>query len=50
MQFDHCANNTTAVQYVSIGLINCQSIYNTSDEISYVGKDLDLDAFLITET
>jgi len=39
----------TAVQNVSIGLINCQSICNKSDEISDVVKDMDLDALVITE-
>ena len=42
--------NGTAVQNVSIGLINCQSIFNKSDEISDVVKDMDLDALVITET
>ena len=42
--------NGTAVQNVSIGLINCQSICNKSDEISDVVKDMDLDALVITET
>jgi hypothetical protein len=42
--------NGTAVQNVSIGLINCQSICNKSDEISDVIKDMDLDALVITET
>jgi hypothetical protein len=41
--------NGTDVQNVSIGLINCKSICNKSDEISDV-KDLDLDALVITET
>jgi len=43
-------NNGTAVQNVSIGLINCQSICNKSDEISDDVKDMDLDALVITET
>ena len=34
--------NGTAVQNVSIGLINCQSICNKSDEISDDVKDVDL--------
>ena len=42
--------NGTAVQNVSICLINCQSICNKSDEISDVVKDMDLDALVITET
>ena len=42
--------NGTAVQNVSIGLINCQSICNKSDEISDVVKDMDLDVLVITET
>ena len=42
--------NDTAVQNVSIGLINCQPIRNKSDEISDVVKDMDLDALVITET
>ena len=40
--------NGTPVQNVSIGLINCQSIYNKSDEISDV-MDMDLDALVITD-
>ena len=40
----------TAVQNVSIGLINCQSICNKFDEISDVVKDMDLVAFVITGT
>ena len=43
-------NNGTAVQNVSIGLINCQCISTKSDEISYVVKDMDIDALVITET
>ena len=39
----------TAVQNVSIGLINSLSICNKSDEISDVVKDMDLDALVITE-
>ena len=42
--------NGTAVQNVSIGLINCQSICYESIEISDVVKDMDLDAIVITET
>jgi len=42
-------NNSTAVQNFSIGLINCQSVCNKSDEISDVVKDMDLDALVITE-
>ena len=42
--------NCTAVQNVSIGVINCQSICNKSDEISDVVKDMDFDALVITET
>jgi len=42
--------NATAVQNVSIGLINCQSICNKAYEISDVIKDVDLDALVITET
>jgi len=42
--------NGTAVQNVSIGLINCQSICNKSDEISDVIKDMDLDGLVITDT
>jgi len=42
-------NNGTAVQNVSIGLINCQSICNKCDELSDVIKDVDLDAFVITD-
>ena len=42
--------NGTAVQNVSIGLINCQSICNKSGEISDVVKDMDLDVLVITET
>ena len=41
-------DNGTAVQNVSISLINCQSICNKSDEISDVVKDMDLDALVIT--
>jgi len=41
--------NGTAVQNVSIGLINSQSICNKSDEMSYVAKDTDLDVLVITE-
>ena len=37
-------------QNVNIGLINCQSICNKSDEISDVVKDVDLDAVFITVT
>jgi len=44
------SNNGTAVQNVSIGLINCQLICNQSDEISDVVKDMDLDALVITKT
>ena len=39
-----------AIQNVNIGLINCQSICNKSDEISDVVKDMDLDVFVIRET
>jgi len=42
--------NGTAVQNVSICLKNCQSIFNKPDEISYIVKDMDLDALVITET
>ena len=42
--------NGTAVQNVSIGLINCQSICNKSDEISDLIKDMDLDALVIRDT
>jgi len=35
--------NSTSVQDVSIGLINCQSICNKSNEISDVIKDMDTD-------
>jgi len=42
--------NNTVVQNVSIGLINCQSICNKSDEISDVVKDMNLDVLVITET
>ena len=42
--------NGTAVLNVSIGLINCQSIYNKSDEKSDLVQDMDLDALVITET
>ena len=41
--------NGTAVQNVSIGPINCQSICNKFDEISDVVKDMDLDPLVITE-
>ena len=41
--------NYTTVQNVSIGLINCQSIFNKYDEIYDVVKDMDLDALVITE-
>jgi hypothetical protein len=41
-------NNGTAVQNLSIGLINCQCISNKSDEISYVVQDMDID--IVTET
>jgi len=44
------SNNGTAVQNVSIGLINCQCISNKSDEISYVVKNMDIDTLVITET
>ena len=40
----------TAVQNVSICLINCQSICTKSDEISYDVKDIDLNTLVITET
>ena len=40
-------NKGTAVQNVSIGLINCQSICNTADEIFDV-MDTDLNALVIT--
>ena len=39
-------STVTAVQNVNIGLINCQSIRNKSDEISHVVKDKDFDVFL----
>ena len=42
--------NGTAVQNVSIGLINCQSICDKSDEISDVINDMDVDALVVTET
>jgi len=42
--------NGTAIQDVSIGLINCQSICNKSDEVSDVIKDMDLDVLVIRET
>ena len=42
--------NGTAVENVSISLINCQSICNKSDEISDVVNNMDLDALVITET
>ena len=42
--------NGTAVQNISIGLINCESICNKSDQISDVVKDMDLDVLVITET
>jgi len=35
---------------VNIGPIHCQSICNKSDEISDVVKDVDVGAFVITET
>ena len=38
--------NGTAVQNVSIGLTNCQSICNKSDVV----KDMDLNVLVITET
>ena len=38
--------NGTAVQNISIG----QSIWNKSDEISDIVKDMNLDALVITET
>ena len=34
-------NNGTAGQNVSIGLINCQSICNKSDQIADIVKDMD---------
>ena len=40
--------NGTALQNVNIGLINCQSTCNKSDEISDVVKDMDLDSFMFT--
>ena len=43
-------SNGTTVQNLSIGLINCQSICNTSDYIYYVAKAMNLDALVITET
>ena len=42
--------NGTAIQNVSIDLINCQSICNKTDDISDVVKDMDLDVLVITET
>ena len=44
------SSNDTALQNVSIGLINCLSTCNKSDEISNSVKDTDLDAFVIKET
>jgi len=41
--------NGTYKQHVSIGLINCQSVCNKSDEISDVIKNIDLDVLIITE-
>ena len=40
--------NDTAVQNVSIGLINCQSTCNKYDAISDVAKDMDLNTHVIT--
>jgi len=42
--------NGTAAQNVSAGLVNSQSICNKSDEISDVVKDMNLGAFVITQT
>ena len=42
--------NGTAVQNVSIGIINCRSIFNKSDETSDVVKNKDLDALAIAKT
>ena len=43
-------SNGRTIQHVTIGLINCQSICNTSDEISDAVKDIDLGALVSTET
>ena len=42
--------NVTAVQNVSIGLINCQSICYRYDKITDVVKDVDLDVLVMTES
>ena len=42
--------NGTAVQNVSIGLINRQSICNKSGEMFYVDKDMNIHVLVITET
>jgi len=42
--------NQIGLQNVSIGIINCQSICNKSDETSDVVKDMNLDVLIITET
>ena len=42
--------NSTAIQNVSIGVINCQSACNKSDEIADVVKDVNINALFITGT
>jgi len=39
--------NDTTLQNVTIGLINCQSICNKSDELSDVGKNMEFDNLVI---
>ena len=41
--------NSTVIQNVSFGLIDCQSICNKSDEIADVDKDIDIDVLAISE-
>ena len=41
--------NNTAVQNVNIGVVNCQTICDKSDEIPDVVKDMDLGGLIITE-